>query len=107
MGVDVEYDLFGRSAVAEPELGEAAQRRIVTVEQLPEGGDFPPPVRFSTTGERRIRYLTWRVVRLCKSTKNRDSPKSRCGKAGRRVGRRPAFPRLCSLDVLEEEFREF
>lgn len=58
MGVDIEYDLFGRSAVAEPELGEAAQRRIVAVKQLPEGGNFPPPVRFSTIGESRIRYLT-------------------------------------------------
>jgi len=60
MGVDVEYDLFGRSAVAEPELGEAAQRRIVTVEQLPEGGDFPPP--FDSQPQVNVVFVIWHGV---------------------------------------------
>ena len=39
----VQYDLFGRGAVAEPVGREPAKRRVITVEQLPEGGGFPPP----------------------------------------------------------------
>ena len=38
----VQYDLFGRGAVAEPVGREPAKRRVITVEQLPEGGGFPP-----------------------------------------------------------------
>ena len=102
----IQAEIEHRKLVERKELIEAV-KEARSHGDLSENFEYHAAKKAKNQNESRIRYLTWCVVRLCKGTKNWDSPKSRCGKAGRRVGVRPAFPRLCLLDALEEEFREF